>query len=73
MSRIVGPMIEPLKISAPYRDFAVDVKAGSMGGTEKSQKCGTFECRALKMGIFRELEDRNVAKNSKREKSCGPG
>ena len=40
MSRIVGPMIEPLKISAPYRDFAVDVKARSMEMTEKAQKCG---------------------------------
>ena len=38
MSRNVGPMIEAVKISAPYRDFAVDVKARSMGGTERSKK-----------------------------------
>ena len=38
MSRMDGPMIEALKISAPYRDFAVDVKARSMGGTDRSKK-----------------------------------
>ena len=40
MLRIVGPNDQPLKISAPYRDFAVDVKARSMEMTEKVQECG---------------------------------
>ena len=43
------------------------------GNDRESPEMWTFECRALKMGIFRGLEDRNVAKNSKRKKSCGPG
>ena len=32
--------INALKISNPSRVFAVVVKAGSMGATEKAQKCG---------------------------------
>ena len=68
MSRMLCPIIEALKISAPDRDFAAESKARFMGGTEKARKCGTFECRALKMEIFRGLEDANFAKNENAKK-----
>ena len=54
--------INALKFSNPSRVFAVVVKAGSMGKTEKESKGWTFECRALKMEIFRRLEGANFAK-----------
>ena len=62
MSQWVGPKIKALKISNPYRVFAVDVKARSMEMTERKSREWTFECRALKVEIFRGLEGANVAK-----------
>ena len=73
MLRMLCPEIEALKISAPYRDFAVESKARFMGGTKKARKYGTFECRALKMGIFRGLDDDFFLQDLKCKKSCGPG
>ncbi len=61
MSRWVGPKIEALKISAPDRDFAVDVKARSMGGTDRSKKALGFWMSSLENGNFKRLENRNVA------------
>ena len=40
MLRIDGQNGQPLKISAPYRDFAVVVKARSMEMTERVRECG---------------------------------
>ena len=73
MSRNVGPMIEALKISAPYRDFAVESEARSMGGTDRSRKALGFWMSSLENGNFKRLENRNVANFLNREFSCGPG
>ncbi len=54
--------INALKFSNPSRVFAVDVKARSMEMTERESRGWTFECRALKMEIFRRLEGANFAK-----------
>ena len=73
MSQRVNPKINALKFSNPSRVFAVDVRARSMEMTERESREWTFECRGLKMGIFRRLEDANFCKRMKCKKSCGPG
>ena len=45
----------------------MDVKARSIGGTDRSRKALGFWMSSLENGNFKRLENRNVAKISKRE------
>ena len=64
---------QPFENQRTLQGFCCGYEGRIYGNDRESPEMRTFECRALKMGIFRGLENRNVAKILKREKSCGPG
>ncbi len=61
MSRMLRPMSEALKISAPDRDFAVESQAQCMGGAERSTEALGLWMSSSETESFNRLESCNPA------------